>query len=129
MNDEPKQQTGGGRPYRSILNPHYDRIAALRAEYATWDEVAAALGELGVRITAAGVRQFVTRRLGGRRVRSRLAHLLGPAEPAPKPRPTARTLTPKADENPAAAEFSPKPTRLEMPLPTPPERPVLYDPA
>lgn len=93
---QPKTRQGGGRPYRSALLPHYAKIVELRAAYATWDEVAAALGELGVRITAVGVRSFVTRRLKGRR-----PVLLGPSDPADRPAP--RPAVPS--EKPGRAKF------------------------
>ena len=81
---------GGGRPYRSVLLPHYALIANLRSKYATWSEVAAALGELGVQVTPSGVQHFVARRLNGRR----LPYLLGgQAEPAAEPRPAVPVKT------------------------------------
>ena len=129
MNDEPKPRTGGGRPYRSALNPHCARIEALRNEGATWEEVAAALAELGVRIGADGVRQFHVRRLTPRRLRARRTFISGRPEPAPKPQPSARRGPAAAGEpleGAAAAEFTPKTCRLEMPIPTQPQPPVLF---
>jgi len=126
---QPKPRLGGGRPYRSILNPHLDRIAALRKEGATWEEVAAALGELGVRITAAGARLFHTRSLGGRRVRARRTFLDGRSEPHPTPRPAAGRPAPdsaKPLSEEAAAEFAPQLCRLETPIPSQPQPSILF---
>ena len=78
-----KVMESGGRPYRSALLPHYALIAKLRADYATWAEVAAALAERGVKITPQGVQSFAARRVKG--CRSLL--LGGQAEPAAEPRP------------------------------------------
>ena len=127
MSEAPKPP--GGRPYRSALNPHRDRIEALRNEGATWEEVAAALAELGVRIGAAGVRQFHTRRLKPRRVRARLTFISGRPEPASKPQPAARPVPTAAGEPleaAAAAEFTPKTFRLETPIPAQPQPQVLF---
>jgi hypothetical protein len=53
-----KQKGGGGKPFQSALEKHFDTIRSLRRGRKTWAEVAKTLNEQGVKCTAQGVWSF-----------------------------------------------------------------------
>ena len=53
---------GGGRPFQSKLEPHFDLIAQLRRDRKTWAEIAVELERRGTKCTPQGVCVFLKRR-------------------------------------------------------------------
>ena len=61
---ETAQRKGGGKPFRSILEPHYDFIRELRQRRKTWKQIAELLfTEKGVRVTVFAPYLFYRRKL------------------------------------------------------------------
>jgi hypothetical protein len=58
------QRKGGGKPFHSILEPHFDFIRELRQRRKTWQEIAELLfSEKGVRVTFHAPYLFYRRKL------------------------------------------------------------------
>ena len=58
------QRKGGGKPFHSILEPHFDFIRELRQRRKTWQEIAELLlSEKGVRVTFHAPYLFFRRKL------------------------------------------------------------------
>jgi len=63
MTETPHQKRGG-KPFHSILEPHYDFIRELRQRRKTWQEIAdLLLSEKGIRVTFHAPYLFYRRRL------------------------------------------------------------------
>ena len=61
---ETAQRKGGGKPFQSILEPHFDFIRELRQRRKTWQEIAALLfTEKGIRVTVFAPYLFYRRKL------------------------------------------------------------------
>jgi hypothetical protein len=61
---ESAHQKRGGKPFHSILEPHYDYIRELRHRRKTWQEIAdLLLSEKGIRVTFHAPYLFCRRRL------------------------------------------------------------------
>jgi hypothetical protein len=61
---ETTHQKRGGKPFHSILEPHYDFIRELRQRRKTWQEIAdLLLSEKGIRVTFHAPYLFYRRRL------------------------------------------------------------------
>jgi hypothetical protein len=61
---ETAHQKRGGKPFHSILEPHYDFIRELRQRRKTWQEIAdLLLSEKGIRVTFHAPYLFYRRRL------------------------------------------------------------------
>jgi hypothetical protein len=61
---ETAHQKRGGKPFHSILEPHYDFIRELRQRRKTWQEIANLLfTEKGIRVTLCASYHFYRRRL------------------------------------------------------------------
>jgi len=61
---ETAQRKGGGKPFRSILEPHFEFIRELRQRRKTWQEIAALLlTEKGIRVTFHAPYLFYRRKL------------------------------------------------------------------
>ena len=61
---ETAQRKGGGKPFRSILRPHFDFIRELRQRRKTWREITELLlTEKGIRVTVFAPYLFYRRKL------------------------------------------------------------------
>src|SRR5271163_3236276 len=61
---ETTQQKGGGKPFRSILEPHFEFIRELRQRRKTWREITGLLlTEKGIRVTVFAPYLFYRRKL------------------------------------------------------------------
>jgi len=83
----------GGKPFHSILEPHFDFIRELRQRRKTWQEIAELLlTEKGIRVTFQGLHQFYRRYLK-RQARSHWESEAATAQPATV-KPSASAPTP-----------------------------------
>lgn len=99
---ESAQRKGGGKPFHSILEPHFDFIRELRQRRKTWQEIAELLlSEKGVRVTFHAPYLFYRRKLKraakphweNPSVDSRPAHPVAPASrPQSRPSPLAKPV-------------------------------------
>ena len=53
----------GGKPFQSILEPHFDFILEARRKRLTWEAIAQLLAEQGITTTKQAVHAFMKRRL------------------------------------------------------------------
>jgi len=61
---ETTQHKGGGRPFQSLMQPHFDFIQQLRQRRKTWPEIAALLfTEKGIQVTSYAPYLFYRRKL------------------------------------------------------------------
>jgi hypothetical protein len=61
---EPAQRKGGGKPFRSILEPHFEFIRDLRQRRRTWRQITELLfTEKGIRVTVYAPYLFYRRKL------------------------------------------------------------------
>jgi hypothetical protein len=61
---EMTQHKGGGRPFQSLMQPHFDFIQQLRQRRKTWPEIAALLfTEKGIEVTSYAPYFFYRRKL------------------------------------------------------------------
>jgi hypothetical protein len=61
---ETAQRKGGGKPFRSILEPHFEFIRELRQRRKTWQEITQLLfTEKGIRVTVYAPYLFYRRKL------------------------------------------------------------------
>jgi hypothetical protein len=114
------RKRGGGRAYRSRLEPFVDFIRAQRQQRKTWQEIAESLNtEKGCAITFQGLHQFY-RRYVKRQARphwenGNMPEVLPPARPASRPEANRPILA----EIPAARPFrQPNPEDIKLNDPT-----------